>query len=277
MMIGVMEVRGMGVEFEIAKERVMHEKKGRMDLWVVKDFLKPDDAERLYDEFEKRWQEDMSSSSSSSSSSPKSWLYTTNIPGQNQKIRSNENVEERQKKALIALKKGVFAYSKYELDRTTKEFKQASQIFNDPQLLEAVSSMLSSKIVDTHDMFISCYRHNDFLNIHQDSSLGTFAFVLSLTKNWTAADGGLLRLFCNGYDHYSPSSSPPCRTVVPGFNTLSIFRVRPDTLDHDVTKVLSSTKHRYAVTGWWYEENANFSEWEKVEQRRQKGMYDEEL
>jgi Rps23 Pro-64 3,4-dihydroxylase Tpa1-like proline 4-hydroxylase len=100
--------------------------------------------------------------------------------------------------AKQARKQNMFAYSKYELARHTSEFQRAKDILNQDDTLAKLSQIVSHEIADTHDMFISCFRKDDFLNIHQDGSLGTFAFVLSLTRNWTADDGGLLRLFCRG-------------------------------------------------------------------------------
>jgi Rps23 Pro-64 3,4-dihydroxylase Tpa1-like proline 4-hydroxylase len=77
---------------------------------------------------------------------------------------------------------------------------------------------------------------------------------------------------CAGTDRWWAKA---CQTVVPGFNTLSIFKVRPDMLDHDVSVVTTPTKRRYAVTGWWYLKEDSFSEAERAEQKKQRGAYGE--
>ena len=89
------------------------------------------------------------------------------------------------------------------------------------------------------------YLPGHFLTEHDDRDDREgrrFAYVLNLTPpGWQAAWGGLL--------HFPPSGGQPARTLLPRWNTLSLFRVpRP----HEVTEVRpEATLPRLAITGWW--------------------------
>ncbi len=97
------------------------------------------------------------------------------------------------------------------------------------------------------DYFVSMYVQGDFLTTHQDFNLGTYAFVLQLSKDWEPSFGGALAFSCR-------RSKPldRCRSLVPLFNTMTIFQTRPDLVDHWVEEVVVPTERtrRYAVTGW---------------------------
>ena len=44
------------------------------------------------------------------------------------------------------------------------------------------------------DHFLSMFTEGDFLSMHDDGLSGDFAFILSLTKNWSSTHGGNPRL-----------------------------------------------------------------------------------
>lgn len=230
---------------------------GSMKLWILPNFLPQDVAEEYFKTLELLWKNS-------------SWLFTTNLAGtklQNTKIRSNHNKKERLASALSAFERGMFAYAKYELEPNAPANFEMHRIFSDPHVLKSISRRLNEDIVGlTEGMFVASYIKDNFLNLHSDGSQGNFAFVLSMTKGWNQEDGGILRLFCHGTNRL------PCEQLVPSFNTLIIFRVRPEELLHDVTFVTAPTKIRYSLTGWWYSSSSDFTEADLLTQRAQKGL-----
>lgn len=79
-------------------------------------------------------------------------------------------------------------------------------------------------------------RHND-LN-EEDGRL--CAYVINLTRDWQADWGGLLQFF--------DTEGEVSRTLMPRFNSISLFRVP---VPHCVSPVaLFATGARYAITGW---------------------------
>lgn len=226
---------------------------GPMKLWTIVDFLPLNVANDFHFNLENAWNNE-------------SWLFATNLPNQNTKIRSRENIMERKALALSTRAMNGFAYAKYELDTGNQEYLFAKGVFGSEKNMKSISKHLDSTLTALTDgFFISSYTDGSFLTLHSDVNLGKYAFVYSLTKDWNREDGGILRIFCNGVD------APPCVEVVPSFNKLIVFAVRPDTLWHDVSIVETATKRRYSVTGWWQTQDDGFTEDELRAQREQRG------
>jgi SM-20-related protein len=80
-------------------------------------------------------------------------------------------------------------------------------------------------------------RHND---LHEEDGR-VCAYVINLTRAWQADWGGLLQILDERGD--------VVRTLMPRFNTLSLFRVPTE---HCVSPVAEfATGARYAITGWF--------------------------
>jgi Rps23 Pro-64 3,4-dihydroxylase Tpa1-like proline 4-hydroxylase len=65
--------------------------------------------------------------------------------------------------------------------------------------------------------------------------------VINLSRNWQADWGGLLQ--------FLDSDGEVVRTLMPRFNTISLFRVPADHLVSPVAPF--ATGARYAITGWF--------------------------
>ena len=91
---------------------------------------------------------------------------------------------------------------------------------------------------------MSIYGKNNFLTTHDDGSLGHFAFVLYLSKNWNESNGGILHFSC----HHKKGS---CYSISHIFNRLVLFQVHPTFVPHYVTEVIVD-KPRIALTGWYF-------------------------
>lgn len=88
------------------------------------------------------------------------------------------------------------------------------------------------------------YTAGSFLKLHEDVArydTRRFAYVLGLTPEWSADYGGLL--------HFLDDEGRIVETVMPGFNTLTVFRVP---VPHLVSTVAPWVRaERLAITGWW--------------------------
>jgi Rps23 Pro-64 3,4-dihydroxylase Tpa1-like proline 4-hydroxylase len=87
------------------------------------------------------------------------------------------------------------------------------------------------------------YTAGNFLKTHEDVAPDDdrrFAYVFGFTRNWTADMGGLL--------HFVDDEGRVVETCLPGFNTLTLFRVPAP---HLVSMVAPWVREpRLAVTGW---------------------------
>uniref|UniRef100_T2M9H1 uS12 prolyl 3-hydroxylase n=1 Tax=Hydra vulgaris TaxID=6087 RepID=T2M9H1_HYDVU len=105
---------------------------------------------------------------------------------------------------------------------------------------------------NTVDMSCAIYENSDVLLCHDDELEGRrIAFVYYLVpQDWNANDGGSLDLFetnSNG----EPSDIK--RILVPSFNSLVFFEVTEKSF-HQVSEVLSNSKSRLTVSGWFHGE-----------------------
>ena len=99
------------------------------------------------------------------------------------------------------------------------------------------------------DLFCAMYRHSDTLLCHDDQLEGRkVAFILYLTDDdWAEADGGQLELF-NTDEEGNPGSV--VRRLMPVNNSFAFFEVSPQSY-HQVAEVLSESKTRMSLSGWF--------------------------
>ncbi|XP_063977966.1 prolyl 3-hydroxylase OGFOD1-like [Diachasmimorpha longicaudata] len=98
-------------------------------------------------------------------------------------------------------------------------------------------------------MSSTAYSDTDYLLCHDDH-LGDrrIAFILYLSKDWDAEDGGSLDLFD------TDSCGQPrniIRSLAPEYNSLVFFEVSDNTY-HQVAEVTSPDKRRLTVNGWFH-------------------------
>lgn len=112
-----------------------------------------------------------------------------------------------------------------------------------------MSSNTKIELNNKISMSSSCYYDTDYLLCHDDN-LGDrrIAFILYLSKNWTAEDGGTLDLFDTD-DNGLPRKI--VRSLVPEYNSLVFFEV-VDNSYHQVAEVTSPEKSRWTINGWFH-------------------------
>lgn len=98
-------------------------------------------------------------------------------------------------------------------------------------------------------MSSSCYYDTDYLLCHDDN-MGDrrIAFVLYLSKNWSASDGGALDLFDTD-ENGLPRNV--VKSLIPEYNSLVFFEVT-DNSYHQVAEVIASDKSRWSINGWFH-------------------------
>ncbi|XP_046743002.1 prolyl 3-hydroxylase OGFOD1 [Diprion similis] len=104
---------------------------------------------------------------------------------------------------------------------------------------------LSGKI----SMSSARYSDTDYLLCHDDNMRDRrIAFILYLSENWTAQDGGSLDIFDT-----DENGQPKCivRSLIPEYNSMIFFEVS-DKSYHQVSEVLSTDKVRMSINGWFH-------------------------
>lgn len=113
-----------------------------------------------------------------------------------------------------------------------------------PGFVDLMKELTGDASLVRADAHASLYREGSYLRTHDDTYAGKsrrFAYVLNLTRSWTADCGGLLHFV---------DDERVVATLTPRFNTLSLFRVPRS---HFVSQVASyATSKRIAITGWLF-------------------------
>jgi Rps23 Pro-64 3,4-dihydroxylase Tpa1-like proline 4-hydroxylase len=114
---------------------------------------------------------------------------------------------------------------------------------NSPAWLRAMRTITGFATIRRSDGQATRYVAGHFLRQHNDlheDDGRLCAYVINLTRNWPADWGGLLQ--------FLDEDGEVTRTLMPRFNTVSLFRVPAQ---HCVSPVAPyATGARYAITGW---------------------------
>ena len=171
--------------------------------------------------------------------SEKKWLYTTNIG--NKKIKNNVDIVKRKQNAIETYNKGMFSYSKYEYDDNTYIVNKIKNKLLEKKILDIITNLTGEKITKIMDIFISKYEKGDFLSKHTDNTLGKYAFMIYLNKNWDSSCGGNLNIIKN---------DGSIDTIIPEYNKLILMNVYKELRPHFID-INNCNKNRYAITGWF--------------------------
>lgn len=110
--------------------------------------------------------------------------------------------------------------------------------------MEMIRTLTGTPELDQVYAHATLYSAGNFLKVHEDVTEGDdrrYAFVFGFTRDWHADMGGLL--------HFLDDDGRVVETVVPGFNSLTLFAVPTS---HLVSMVAPWVERpRLAVTGWF--------------------------
>lgn len=164
--------------------------------------------------------------------------------------KDKDEIAKQYTVAKIQKDKGLFAYSfkrsiGSHFPTCICAICRLSHSIGSFEFLEFISDIVGERITKTNETFMSNYEKGDFLSVHADVSKGSYAFVFSFNKNWNPCNGGLLHFI----NHSGQPNQQIYHTVIPSFNTVTIFRVNAKTVDHFVTEVTGDST-RISYTGW---------------------------
>ena len=138
-------------------------------------------------------------------------------------------------------KQNLFSYSKYEYENDANILKEIKNVLTSKEILDNVSYLTGEKITTIMDIFISKYEKGDFLSKHTDDTLGKYAFMIYLNKDWNIKCGGNLNIIKN---------NKQIDTIMPEYNKLILMDVYSELREHFIDEV-KCNKNRYAITGWF--------------------------
>lgn len=119
--------------------------------------------------------------------------------------------------------------------------KEFHKFFGSKEFIQFISKITNTKLKSI-DMSGFIYDDTDYLLPHDDRLSGRkIAYILNLSKNFIASDGGALQFF---------KGKEIVKSIPPTFNTFTIFKVSPKSL-HQVQEVISSKK-RVSFGGWFH-------------------------
>ncbi len=121
---------------------------------------------------------------------------------------------------------------------------QAFALLRSEPFLDLARQLLGEPDIRFADGQLTRYRAGHFLSLHDDEAEGlnrVAAYVINLSVDWPAADGGALEFLGPAGDLIESWS--------PGFNTMSLFRVPAP---HRVAAVAAGARGaRLSITGWF--------------------------
>lgn len=160
-------------------------------------------------------------------------------------------LQQRQKSLLEQARRGYqFSYNRYSiLDAVLKQFDAGNfmhvflHYLNSEAFVGFAHDITQDREIAKLEAQACWYAPGQFLKMHQDNNPPNedrrYAYVFGLTKGWQSDWGGLLQFVDQG---------KVTRTITPGFNTLTIFKVPQD---HQVSYVAPyALQPRFTVTGW---------------------------
>ncbi|RHZ84439.1 hypothetical protein Glove_81g41 [Diversispora epigaea] len=138
-----------------------------------------------------------------------------------------------------------------------------------PQFIQLISELTGIKLDNTPDLSAHQYAYGNYLLCHDDdikdvdSSHGRrIAFIFYLVdENWNKEDGGALEFFDT--DELGQPKNI-IQSIIPKWNSMAFFELSP-TSYHQVSEVLTKSKIRLSVSGWFHGSlrtrlsNANFN------------------
>ena len=143
------------------------------------------------------------------------------------------------------------------------------------QIIERLTNLPPNTLTNTTiDCAINCHTKGCHLLCHDDV-IGTrkISFIIYLTEvGWGRDDGGCLELYdavqeageddnnekqssssnTSSTSHRHVPTALPTKTILPNFNTMAYFVVKPGVSFHSVKEVFNVDKPRLSIQGWYH-------------------------
>ena len=212
---------------------------------VIRDFLREEQAEIMYNWFNNDMPADWWEASSFPGIKEKKVAFVRNFP------ENQEKIFENYQHVIKEFRDGNFAYHFFRTDKNHTEDCdchecEIREFLDSKEILDFISKVSGDKKSHTDEVFAACYTAGDFLSPHLDSPNGSLGFVYQMTKNWLPQYGGLL--------HFMDDEKTKVERVeVPEFNSLTLFYLPPGKGKwHFVSHVAPGVPElRLSYTGWF--------------------------
>ncbi len=161
----------------------------------------------------------------------------------NNKVISRIEKEIRTEK-FTKQESDLFSFSQTEdlLNTDNKILKKFYKFLNSKEFKEYVLKITKIKAFGKIDASAFIYAKNEYLLPHDDRlEKRKIAYVINLSKEFTNEDGGSLDFF---------EGKRIIKSILPSFNTLTIFKVIENKTFHQVSEVLTN-KERISIAGWF--------------------------
>ncbi|KAK9722728.1 putative component of NuA3 histone acetyltransferase complex [Basidiobolus ranarum] len=131
-----------------------------------------------------------------------------------------------------------------------------------PEFVQLMTRLTGIKLNSTIDLAGQRYSDKSFLLCHDDDVRNEnegrrIAFIIYLVpEDWCEEDGGLLSLYSTDL---KDQPAEVIHSIVPKWNSVAFFQVGTTSF-HEVTEILTASKDRISITGWFYGTNDDVSE-----------------
>lgn len=187
---------------------------------------------------------------------PAEWWFLATFPheGAQQHLPLTKgNVDANKAKRLQAQRAFSSAHFAYCFKRTTWHVTDCDCLvcyslaqIADPENRLEIHEEHGIRLGSLGEAFASCYGPGDFLTRHHDAGNGAFKFIYSLARDWRPEFGGVINFLDN------EKSQQITRSIVPDFNTLTIFKIPPGGQYHYTSHVNPGVRlGRFALEGWF--------------------------
>ncbi|CAG8462705.1 5772_t:CDS:2 [Paraglomus occultum] len=147
-------------------------------------------------------------------------------------------------------------YQSDDLKETKKpQLQKLRDALYSDHFVSMMSNLTGIELNDTPDISAHMYFEGHYLLCHDDDieddgemTGRRIAFIIYLVDEWNESDGGALELF-NIDNGGNPAEVT--RSILPKYNTMAFFEVTPTSF-HQVAEVLSPTKARLSISGWFH-------------------------
>ncbi|ORY05862.1 hypothetical protein K493DRAFT_344792 [Basidiobolus meristosporus CBS 931.73] len=146
-------------------------------------------------------------------------------------------------------------YQSEDLKLTKKPYLSAlrSAIFS-PEFVNLMTRLTGIKLNSTIDLAGQRYSDKSFLLCHDDDVRNEnegrrIAFIIYLVpEDWCKEDGGLLSLYSTDMQD---QPAEVIHSIIPKWNSVAFFQVGTTSF-HEVTEILTASKDRVSITGWFH-------------------------
>jgi Rps23 Pro-64 3,4-dihydroxylase Tpa1-like proline 4-hydroxylase len=205
----------------------------------ISDFLNPEFADRIY----------------RCLTSEVSWGLACRLDGQAETFLNTADINDLDENIRVKLKSQLtdefqFIYNTYMMVTAYLEqrdpdlfLNRVLEWLNTPETISYFQKLTQNNSIRKMNAQATQYLPGHFLTQHNDENVDEgrlYAYVMGFSKEWNPDWGGLLHILNDNGD--------VVKTLIPEFNSLSIFKVPQNHFVSYVTPFSSS--NRLAITGW---------------------------